>query len=104
MRAVFHKRFPFANLIFTKLMDEVTGALMADAKPEERQAFKAFNKALHEDHVLGFEDPKDGVNAVLKIFSDFMDAMFWQESGAFGPGTKGLVAHIPPNAGCIWMP
>jgi hypothetical protein len=107
LRAVFHKKFPFGAQIYTKLSNTIIDSLMKGDSEEQKKGradAKAFAKALDQDSVLGFENPADGVVAVLDILSDFMDAMFWQESGAFGPGTKGLLANVPPNAGCTWMP
>ena len=43
-----------------------------------RVAMKEFTAALDADKILGFENPHDGVGAVVDIFADFMDAMFWQ--------------------------
>merc|ERR1719498_2271798 len=104
LRGVFHKKFPYGNKIYKALTDKIIGALMAKADAKTKAGINRFINALHHDSVLGFENPKDGVNAVLYIFGDFMDAMFWQESGKFGPGTKGLMKYIPADAGCTWMP
>merc|ERR1711939_1060954 len=51
-----------------------------------------------------------GLQHVLDIFADFMDAMFWQEQGKFGPGTFVLTKKnryfdgISATAGCTLMP
>lgn len=104
IRAVFHKEFPYGETIYHKLTEILVNALMGGAPDEVKAGAKAMGKALHKDHVLGFEDPKDGLTHILDIFGDFMDAMFFQESGKFGPGTFTLKKLTPVNAGCTLAP
>jgi len=104
LRAVFHKKFPAGTMIFEQVSTKVVDALMAKAPQAHRDAQKVWAKTLHEDKVLGFENPHDGLVHVLNILTDFMDAMFFQESGKFGPGTKGLTKVISPQAGCTIQP
>jgi len=104
LRAVFHKKFPFGDEIYTKLTAKIIDTLMAKAPEEMRVAMKEFTAALDADKILGFENPHDGVGAVVDIFADFMDAMFWQESGKFGPATEAIKEASPPTAGCTWQP
>jgi hypothetical protein len=104
LRAVFHKEFPAGQKIFETISSKMVDALMAKAPEPVKQAQKAFAAALSPDAVLGFENPHDGLVHVLAILADFMDAMFFQESGQFGPGTKGLLRDIQPNVGCTLMP
>jgi hypothetical protein len=110
VRAVFHKRFPFGQKIYETLTAKLVDALMAKHPKEVRDVQKAFAKNLKPDEVLGFENPHDGLVHVLNIFADFMDAMFFQEQGKFGPGTFVLTKKnryfegIPPTAGCTLMP
>jgi hypothetical protein len=104
IRAVFHKKFPYGEQIYTKLTGILVEALMGKAPPEIKAGAIAMGKALHQDKVLGFEDPHDGLVHILNIFGDFMDAMFFQESGKFGPGTFKLKSLIPRDAGCTLAP
>jgi hypothetical protein len=104
LRAVFHKKFPFGEEIYTKLTEILVNALMGGASAEVKQGAMAMGKALHKDKVLGFENPHDGLVHILNIFGDFMDAMFFQESGKFGPGTFYLKKLTPVDAGCTLAP
>jgi len=102
LRAVFHTKFPNGDELYNNLMGTIVGALVKSK--EDAAKMTEFTKLFDASKVYGFEDPKDGVKAVMDIFADFMDAMFWQESGKFGDSTKALVSHVPPDAGCTWMP
>jgi len=104
IRAVFHKKFPYGEEIYHKLTGVLVDALMGGAPEEVKNGAKAMGKALDKDKVLGFENPHDGLIHILDIFGDFMDAMFFQESGKFGPGTKTLKKLTPQNAGCTLAP
>jgi len=104
LRAVFHSKFPSGDEIYTKLTDKIIDTLMAKAPEEVRGAMKQFTESLDADKILGFENPHDGIGSVMDIFADFLDAMFWQESGKFGPGTEGVKAQSNPTAGCTWQP
>jgi len=91
---------------YSKLTAKLVDVLMAKESQEVKDVMKAFSANLEPDKVMGFENPHDGLTHILNIFADFMDAMFFQESGKFGPGTKGLIklGKIQPNAGCTLMP
>jgi len=104
VRAVFHYKFPYGNVIYEKLTAKLVDVLMAKESDAVKNAMKEFSANLKPDKVMGFENPHDGLTHILNIFADFMDAMFFQESGKFGPGTKGLTKRIQPNAGCTLMP
>jgi chemotaxis protein histidine kinase CheA len=104
LRAVFHKKFPEGDQIYTKLTSKIIDVLMAKESEETKNNLKTFRDALDANKILGLENPHDGVGAVIDIFADFMDAMFWQESGQFGPATKGLVQQSSKTDGCTTQP
>lgn len=104
LRAVFHKKFPAGDEIYGKLTAKIVDTLMAKAKPDERAAIKDFAALLDADKIFGLENPHDGIGAVLDIFSDFLDAMFWNENGQMGPGAFALRDKSSATAGCTWQP
>merc|ERR1711998_84283 len=110
IRAVFHKRFPWGQQIYTTLSTKLVDALMASAPQKVKDESKAFAARLKPDKVLGFENPHDGLVHVINIFRDFLDAMFFQEEGKFGPGAAALAKKnrfyegVPPTAGCTVIP
>merc|ERR1719453_847331 len=104
LRAVFHKKFPFGQKIYETVSSGLVDALMSGASAEVLAAAKAMASGLSADSANGFMNPHDGIGPILEIFATFMDAMFWQESGKFGPGTKGIKKLTPINAGCSVMP
>jgi hypothetical protein len=104
LRAVFHKKFPFGDSLYKKITDKVIDTLMKKAPDQIRAAMKKFTASLDADKIMGYENPHHGVGSVMSIFADFMDAMFWQESGKFGPGTSMAVETSSATAGCTQMP
>jgi len=107
VRSIFHAGVPLADEIYKFITDLLIDALIkceSECSCESRNFVKRRRDGLDKNKVKGFDDPTRGGAAMLNIFADFLEAMFWQESGQFGPGTKTLVSHVPVDAGCTWMP
>jgi len=107
VRSIFHKGVPLADEIYKFITDLLIDALIqceSACSCESRAFVKKRRDGLDKDKIKGFDDPTRGGAAMLNIFADFLEAMFWQESGKFGPGTKTLISHVPVDGGCTWMP
>jgi len=102
MRAVFHSGVPGADEIYTYVTDLIINSLITE--DERRVKVRALRGELDKTKVKGFNDPTQGGVKLLEIFAEFLEAMFWQEQGKMAKGAKVLKSHVPPDAGCQWMP